>query len=545
MNTVSGTPLTLPLARRRFFAGAGGLAAAVVATTGAKAMGDAIDLVQTSSGKVRGSAERGVRIFKGIPYGEPTGGVARFLPAEPYTPRGDIIEAMSYGANCPQLGSRGAAGREDCLVLNIWTPATDRVKRPVMVYLHGGGFRTGSGSTPSSDGTHLALAEDVVVVSLNHRLGPLGYLYLGDVLGGDYTVGNAGNLDLILALQWVRDNIAAFGGDPDCVTVFGVSGGGKKISHLLAMPAAKGLFHRAIVMSGALSTAIERDAAIAYTDRLLGKLGLDRTRARELLTMPTVLILEAVAALSKAGQDPEGGYGGGGGPQPLVDGITLPQHPGIAMRAGASGSVPVMIGSTLDEPIAGYQGPEGLKQLESMSAAEVHARLADGPFVKLGGRTDSILEHYKKVWPDLSPGALMVRVETAGSWRCLSNKLADAKASAKAAPTWVYVMTFAGGTTDGPRGAGHATDVPLVMGNYANLTEMSRTAWFADSPHVDRMSRMMGRTWASFARKGRPDNALLPRWPAYTAAKRETMLLDVRSQVVDNPFRDREAMGAV
>jgi para-nitrobenzyl esterase len=311
------------------------------------------------------------------------------------------------------------------------------------------------------------------------------------------------------------------------------------------MPAAKGLFHRAIVMSGALSTAIERDAATAYSERLLAKLGLDRARARDLLTMPPAPILEAVAALSKAGQDPEGGYGGGGGPQPLVDGVTLLQHPGEAVAAGASAAIPVMIGSTLDEPIAGYQGPEGLRQLETMSAEEVRARLADGPFVKLGDRADAILDHYRKTWPNLSPGALMVRVETAGSWRYLSNKLADAKASAEAAPTWVYVMTYAGGTAGGPRGAGHGTDVPLVMGNYAGLTEMSRTPWFADSPDVAAMSRMMGRTWASFARGGKPGNALLPHWPAYSARKRETMLLDLKPRVVNDPFRDREAMEGV
>ncbi|MBB5706691.1 carboxylesterase/lipase family protein [Sphingopyxis panaciterrulae] len=536
-------PWALPLDRRGFLAGVAG--AATVATTGAGAMGADMNLVETTSGTVRGTGDRGVRIFKGIPYGEPTGGAARFLPPQPFKSRGPVIEATGYGPKCPQLGSRGLTGNEDCLVLNIWTPAAGAgAGRPVMVYLHGGGFRTGSGSTPSSDGTHLARSEDVVVVSLNHRLGPLGYLYLGDILGGAYESGNVGNLDLILALQWVRDNIAAFGGDPACVTVFGVSGGGKKISHLLAMPAAKGLFHRAIVMSGALSTALERAASTAYSERLLARLGLDRARARELLTMPAAPILAAVAALSKAGQDPEGGYGGGGGPQPLVDGVTLLRHPGDAVAAGASRTIPVMIGSTLDEPIAGYQGPEGLRRLETMSAADVRARLADGPFVQLGDRTDAVLAHYRRVWPDLSPGALMVRVETAGSWRYLSNRLADAKASARAAPTWVYVMTFAGGTAGGPHGAGHATDVPLVMGNYANLTEMSRTPWFAGSPHVVEMSRMMGRTWASFARTGDPDNALLPRWPAYTKETRETMLLDVESRLVNDPFGDREAFGS-
>ncbi|MCK9543249.1 MAG: carboxylesterase family protein [Novosphingobium sp.] len=537
-------PPALFLERRRFIAGAAGLAAAVMAPR-ALAMGGEMDVVDTTSGTVRGVRDRDVRVFKGIPYGEPTGGGARFLPPTPFKPRKEGIDATRYGARCPQLTSRGIVGGEDCLVLNIWAPAAaSERKRPVMVYLHGGGFRTGAGSLPSSDGTRLAVTEDVVVVSLNHRLGPLGYLYLGDILGGAYAAGNAGNLDLVLALEWVRDNIAAFGGDPGCVTVFGVSGGGKKISHLLAMPAASGLFHRAIVMSGALSVAIERPAASAYSERLLGRLGLDRARAGELLTMPVESILRTVDALSKAGEDPDGGYGGGGGPQPLVDGVTLPRHPDEAVAGGMSGSVPVMIGSTLDEPIAGYQGPEGLKQLETMDMAEVRARLADGPFVQLGQRTDAVLAHYRKVWPDISPGALMVRIETAGSWRYLSNRLADAKASAGAAPAWVYILTFPGGTAGGPRGAGHATDVPLVMGNYENLTEMSRTPWFADSPGVEQVSRMMMRTWAAFARTGDPGNALLPQWPAYTAARRDTMMLDVEPHVVSDPFGDSAMFGA-
>ncbi|HMO75717.1 MAG TPA: carboxylesterase/lipase family protein [Sphingopyxis sp.] len=539
MTIGSTLPSLLPLDRRGFLAGA----AAMAVATGAGARPGDSGVIDTTSGKLRGAGDGGVRIFKGIPYGEPTGGAARFLPPSAYAPRGGVRDATAFGPSCAQLGSRGLTGGEDCLVLNVWTPGTDAAKRPVMVYIHGGGFRTSSGSVPSNDGTHLARTEDVVVVSLNHRLGPLGYLYLGDILGGDYEAGNAGNLDLVLALQWVRDNIASFGGDPGNVTVFGVSGGGKKISHLLAMPAAEGLFHRAIVMSGALSTAIERQAASDYGDRFLAHLGLDRSRAHELTAMPVEPLLTAVAALTRAGQDPEGGYGGGGGPQPLVDGVTLPRHPGEALAAGMSRAIPVMIGSTLDEPIAGYQGPEGLKTLEAMTMEAVRARLADGPFVRLGDQTDAVIAHYRKVWPDLSLGALMVRIETAGSWRLLSNLLADHRVAGGGEDTWVYILTFAGGTPGGPRGAGHGTDVPLVMGNLDRATDFGPNPWFAGSEGAPAVSRMMGRTWAQFARGGDPANDLLPPWPAYTAARRETMMLDVQPHVALDPFGDRAAFG--
>ncbi|MGW5147478.1 carboxylesterase/lipase family protein [Rhodococcus koreensis] len=529
--------------RRAFIAGS---AALLASAPWGSSSSEADEVIDTTSGKMRGYRERSICVFKGIPYGEPVSGGGRFLPPAPFKPRPGVFDATQYGPVCPQLSKTSQAQSEDCLVLNIWTPGCERDrKRPVMVQIHGGGFRTGSGAIRSGEGLDMALAQDVVVVNINHRLGPLGYLYLGDVLGGEYGTGNAGNLDLVLALRWIRDNIAEFGGDPSCVTVFGVSGGGKKISHLLAMPSAHGLFHRAVVMSGALSTAIERPSASAYTERVLAKLGLDETNAASLVNTSVEALLRAVAELTAAGQDPEGGYGGGGGPQPLVDGHSLPGHPGDLVASGSSAHVPVMIGSTLDEPIAGYQGSEGLQKLETMNETQIRARLADGPFVRLGDRTDEVIAHYRTVWPDISPGALMVRIETAGSWRHLVNVLADRKASAHAAPTWVYVMTYAGGTPNGPRGASHSTDIPLVMGNPEYATDVSPTPWFAESVNVAEMSRIMSDTWCSFARTGVPDSKLLPSWPAYTQDKRETMLLDLEPSVVLDPFKDSSVFPGV
>lgn len=534
--------------RRAVMAGAGlvGLAAgalgAPAATAAAtRAGGPSLDnVVETTAGKVRGYRDQRVQIFKGVPYGEPVGRAARFRPPLARRPWAGIRDATVFGEACPQRRTRASGPEgEDCLVLNLWTPGAARgAKRPVMVHIHGGGFRTGSGSESYSDGAKLALAGDVVVVSVTHRLGALGYLYLGDVFGPDYAVGNAGNLDLVLALQWVRDNIEAFGGDPGRVTVFGMSGGGKKISHLLAMPAAQGLFHRAIIESGALSTALERPAATGYAQRLLARLGLGAGDAAKLAALPAQDLLKAEAELTATGGDPDGGYGGGGGAQPLVDGRSLPRHPGEAMAAGMSADIPVIVGSMLDEPIMGFAGPGGFARLNAVTDAQMRKALATGAFAGLGERTDAVVDHYRAVWPELSPGALMVRVGAAASWRRLSNLLADRKAAGGAAPVRVYVVTFQAGTPGELRGSAHGTDVPMIMRNIDVTTGLVDVSWFADAPWADAVSDVMSRSAVAFARTGDPNVAGLPAWPRYTPDKRATMLFDVAPAVVDNPFDD-------
>lgn len=500
-------------------------------------MPSSLQPIETTSGAVRGYLDRGgVRICKGIPYGEAPAGPLRFLPPRPYRPRPGVLEATECGPIAPQLSRTPEPQGEDCLVLNVWTPAPDDARRPVMVYIHGGGFRTGSGGNSSCDGSNLARTDDVVVVTLNHRLGPLGYLYLGDVLGGEYEPANAGNLDLVRALEWVRDNIGSFGGDPGCVTVYGMSGGGKMTSHLLAMPAAEGLFHRAIIQSGALSTALERDAATAYTHRFLDRLGLRTGEAHKLLDWPVEPLLNTAAALSRDGADPEGGYGGGGGPQPLVDGITLPMHPGAAVARGASADVPVMIGSTLDESIGAYLGHKD--KFLALTWQNARAALASNRYVDLGDRADEVIDHYRHLWPDIPPAQLVARVEAAGSWRLLSNRLADYKAAGGRAPVWMYVMTFQAGDPEGVRGAGHGADVPLLMRNIGHPDEIYDARWFADAPGSARFSDIMAKTWVAIARNGDPANPLVPEWPAYTPEDRTTMLLDLESEATKDPFGD-------
>jgi para-nitrobenzyl esterase len=430
---------------------------------------------------------------------------------------------------------------EDCLKLNVWTPAAPPVRRrPVMFRIHGGGFGSGLSDSAYEDETNLAAECDVVFVSLNHRLGALGYLYLGDILDDRYAAGNPGMLDLVLALQWVRDNIVAFGGDPDNVTISGVSGGGKKVSHLLAMPSAKGLFHRAIIESGALHTAIERDAATEYAYRLLDKLGIARDRAQTLTEAPVESLLEAQRALTAARLDAEGSYGGTGGPQPIVDGHTLPTHPGEAVARGASADIPVIIGSNLDEGA----GPPVREVDMKLDWEGLRIRLTSGvgqsgtPPIMLGDRVDEVVEHYRNYWPELKPGELAIRIEAAGTWRKESIKLGNYKVRGSRAPVYMYIVTWQSGADGGFVKATHGVNVSMELRNVDR-----GGAWTAENPSSHILEPVISDAWVAMMEKGIPNHPGMPRWRPYTDAQRATMLFDNPCSVVEDPFGDSKVFG--
>ncbi|MGW5147480.1 carboxylesterase/lipase family protein [Rhodococcus koreensis] len=505
-------------------------------------------IVDSPCGSVRGSHRDGVHSFRGIPYGAPPIGRQRFRTANPRDSWSGLLDATAFGASCPQDPRPGTAGArsatangqwacamgwpvvetnqdEDCLVLNVWTPQPDDGCRPVMVHIHGGGFRAWSASHPIFDGAELARHGDVVVVTMNHRLGALGYLYLGDLLGSSYAAGNPGLTDLILALQWVKENIAAFGGNPDNVTIFGESGGGKKVSHLLAMPAAQGLFHRAIIQSGALSTAITREAAAEYTERFVDRLGIECSED-SLSTIPVGKLIEVEASLRRDGLEEAGSYGGFGGPQPLIDGVTVLDHPAAAIRSGASARVPLIVGSTLDETAL----PPNRERMMALDRATLAKH-----FRKLEPHSDDIINHFAHLWPDLQPGELAVRIETAVSFRFPSTEFAISKSASGDAPVFVYVVSWQSGACSGWVKAAHTIDVPLTM-----RTLDAAGGWILDATDSGLMSDRMSRAWVAFARTGRPDDPINPPWSPFTPERHETMIFDSAPIMTEDPFRERK-----
>jgi para-nitrobenzyl esterase len=357
------TPLRLD--RRSFLVESTGVGAALLLLRRQAWAADAGEpVVDTASGKIRGAAVGGIKAFKGIPYGASTAGTNRFMPPHKPAPWGGVREAVDWAGHAPQafFGRRRpevshlapppdtVPVSEDCLTLNLWTPGLDAGKRPVMVWFHGGAFSYGSANTPRTAGANLARRGDVVVVTVNHRLNVFGFLDLSEIGGAEFVhSGNVGVLDLVAALEWVRENVARFGGDPGNVTIFGQSGGGGKVSALLAMPAAKGLFQRAIVMSGAGIRMAEHDRATKLAEAVLGEVGLKANQLDKLQAVPFERLIAAIEPAQKK-LAPVGfrlldRYGFG----PVVDGHDLPRHPFDPTAPDLSDDVPVMVGGTRDE----------------------------------------------------------------------------------------------------------------------------------------------------------------------------------------------------
>ena len=505
---------------------------APAASTGDSASG----AVATKSGQLRGAVGDGIASFKGIPYGASTAGSGRFKPPQKVQPWRDVRDATAFGPICPQRGvvATGADGiigeggtentglgsipklpqSEDCLVLNVWTPGpAANGRRPVMVWLHGRGWAQGAGSEHWYDGTALAKRGDIVVVTINHRLNVFGYLYLAEIGGDEFAgSGSAGLLDVVQALEWVRDNIQAFGGDPGNVTIFGESGGGWKVSTLLGMPAAKGLFHKAVIESGPGLTGVDHAAATAAAKRVMEQVG--AASVADLQAVPGEKLLDAIGERSV-----EGGL-----LHPTVDGRTLPAHPFTPVAAPTAAGVPLLIGTNKDERALFLYNDQ---KRGNITDAELVERIK----ALVGDHADKVLSVYRKTRPTATPWDLLVAISSdySNTGAAGSIKLAERKAAASPAPVFLYRFDwetdFRGGALKSP----HALEVPFVFHNvdFAPITGTKADKYKLEAAVSD--------AWIAFARTGNPTHEGIPKWLPYSSADRATMILDVPSRLEHDP----------
>ena len=516
--------------RRTLITGAAALAAYAALPAAGFTAEKRSPVVTTTNGKVRGYVDGEVSVFKGLRYGADTGGARRFaapVKPEPWT---DVKDALAYGAASMQTGKgeEGETLSEDCLFLNVWTPAkaskkdglADGAKRPVMFYIHGGAYNGGSGASPWYDGTKLAKRGDVVVVTVNHRLNAFGYLYLARLFN-DPTVadsGNAGQLDLVLALQWVRDNIARFGGDPNRVMLFGQSGGGAKIATLMAMPSAKGLFHRAATMSGQQVTVGGPFNATKRAKAFMDKLGVKDLAG--LRALPADQLLNGLKAV-----DPIAGQGGvymG----PVLDQRSLTRHPFFPDASPVGLSVPMMCGNTHDET-KGFIGWDAKAFPQTWD--EVIARLPGQFAARIDIDPETVVAFYRKTYPHYSPSDVYFAASTAGrSWKAAI--IQDEERAKAGAPAWAYQVNWKSPRDGGVFGAPHTIDIGLVFG-----TLDAKGSIVGTGPESVAMSNTMSDAFINFARNGDPNGGALPRWEPYTLPRRQTMVFDNNSRMEDDP----------
>jgi para-nitrobenzyl esterase len=478
-------------------------------------------VAKTQAGQVRGALVDGVNVFKGVRYGATTEG-RRFMPPQPAQPWQGVADALDFGNQAPQTRPSGISlfkswsnpqpASEDLLFLNVWTQGLrDGKKRPVMVWFHGGGFSTGSGASHAYDGTRLAKKGDVVVVTVNHRLNAFGYLYLAG-LSKDPALadsGNAGNLDMVLSLQWVRDNIAEFGGDPGNVLIFGESGGGAKVSTLMAMPAARGLFHKAVVQSGSMITAQTPERATQRTGVFLERLGVASNDIAALRSLPMQKIVDALNAL------PPGAPVNFG---PVMDGRSLPRHPFNPDAPQISAQVPLLVGTIKDETtlLIGARDPSAF----AITWEELPKRLQ--PYT---GTLDpaQFIDGLRKLQPRANASDVFFAVTTARDFRNSAIRQAELKSQQGAAPAFLYQLDWQTPVEGGKWKAPHALEIGMVFDNVAKSASMSGTG-----PEAQKVADQMSDAWLAFAKTGNPG------WPAYDPKRRATMVFNVTSRIVDD-----------
>jgi para-nitrobenzyl esterase len=503
------------------------------------------NVVETDSGKVSGYESGGIMTFKGIPYGASTAGANRFMMAVKPRPWTGTRSALHWGWVSPQTPTSTMAGRraawahddeafmfqwsdgepdEDCLRINVWTPGADATNRPVLFWIHGGGFTTGSSNEIGCyDGENLARRGDVVVVSINHRLGPLGFMNLA-AYGDQYAhSANTGVLDLVAALEWVKTNIGNFGGDAGKVTIFGQSGGGGKVSTLMGMPAAKGLFHRAVIQSsGSPIRQLPQEVSQFTAAAMLKELGIDKGSLSKLHEIPNEQILEASLAVSRLARNPGAAQPGLGGWGPVVDGHDLPRNVWDPAAPEFSASVPLMVGTVLNE--MGNSIQMGSPDFEDMPMEEVRKRMAAQFPRNSGAVIDAISKVHtiKKPFDILAlAGGLPRRVDAV--------HIASLKAAQGGAPAFVYKFAWQSPILDGRPRAYHCSELPFVFYNTERCSTMT-----GGGPGPTELAGHISDAWLNFARKGDPNHSGLPKWTAFTASAPATMVFDTKCELKTN-----------
>jgi len=499
--------------------------------------------VKVTQGRLAGVRAARLAVFKGIPYGGNVAAGSRFLQAPPPSPWGTLRVASDYGSPSLQNNVDYPAwldpkpGAENCLYLNVWTPDTAG-KRAVMVWIHGGGYSVGSGGLPLYDGSNLAEKGDVVVVTVNHRLNIFGYLHLAAFDRRYETSGNAGQLDLVQALEWIAANISAFGGDPGNVTIFGESGGGAKISTLMAMPAAQGLFHKAIIESAAPLSALTPEAAERTGRAVLAHFGFATREVAKLQSVPADKLLAASVRLAGDGTSTQGERHEFG---PVVDGVAIPRQTWTPGTPEISRHIPMLVGSNHDEAVtfvgkAMYDAP-----MDDAALGDRIKRYSTSGTPLRDSEVNGLISRYRRTMPSASSLDLLVRIATDVGMRHRAIRLAE-RQLAGGAPVFMYEFDWRTPCFGG-RWALHSVEIPFAFGNLDYGTAWDDHDTDAKRAAADpvgarfRLSDQTLRAWAAFARTGNPSHSGLPQWRPYALDRRETMSLNVRSELLTDPRR--------
>ncbi len=484
-------------------------------------------IVATRSGKVQGIEHDGIHVFRGIPYAAPPVGALRWKPAQREAAWDDVRDATRFSAQAAQgafmldqmLGGPVRPKSEDSLYLNVWTPGLDDGRRPVMVWIHGGAFMFGEGATPWYDGTRFATHGDVVVVTINYRLGSFGFLHLADLFGDEVAgSGNVGLLDQVAALAWVRDNIEAFGGDPGRVTIFGESAGAGSVATLLGLPAARGLFHGAIPQSGAASWFATTDRASEVASVLIDALGVQPGDLDALYAKTTEEIIVAQAAVGFETDATGLPF------QPVVDGIVLPQAPLDAIASGSAAGVRLLVGTNQDEmTLFGISDPA----LGTLDEAAIRDRVRH--FWGDAG-IDDFLDTYRRLHPGASVQDLWISMSTDALFRIPAIHLAERQVAH--APVWSYLFTWATPVFDGILRSTHALEIPFV---FDGLEQPGSELFTGTGEERAGIARRMHDAWIAFARNGDPEHEGIPDWPSYDTEHRFTMRIDDTWELLADP----------